>query len=291
MTLTPNANGTHAPERNGSQDPGASVGLPAWLATMNLPNDPRIGGNGRKKPDEPPVNLTGMPLTYGLAAKVLLPRPAFGFKVEHDLPMGVTLVEASPKCNVVGDHLIWNLGRVDPGQEIRLQVTVKLEEDAELKAGDMTNFTATYTQNLYFQTPLVLPKIAVKVNGPESVTAGDGATFEVEIANKGNWPVQGITMLGVLSPNLEHPVGRKLQLHVGTLLPHESRKIPIATKVIRTGRPVIQVDVTSNEGAKVSARFGTESEVESANGPAVALRIDSAADEAEAERRRVHPGR
>src|SRR5262245_41345481 len=36
------------------------------------------------------------PLTYGLVAKVSLARPGFGFRVEHDLPPDVDLIEARP---------------------------------------------------------------------------------------------------------------------------------------------------------------------------------------------------
>ena len=38
------------------------------------------------------------PLTYGLVAKVTLRRPAFGFRVEHDLPADVDLIEAKPRA-------------------------------------------------------------------------------------------------------------------------------------------------------------------------------------------------
>src|SRR5207248_733482 len=79
-------------------------------------------------------------ITYGLVVRVALNRPGFNFRIEHDLPVGVDFVEARPRATVVGDHLIWQFGRVDPRQEVRLEVVVRPQEGTVLTPDDVAAF-------------------------------------------------------------------------------------------------------------------------------------------------------
>src|SRR4051812_21657188 len=105
------------PDRQAMLPPAADSdsGLPPWLPDVDPPALPAPTVMvGQPAPDGP--------FTYGLRCKVALTKPGFGFRVEHDMPQGVELVETRPKATVVGQHLIWQLGRLDPGQELRLEV-------------------------------------------------------------------------------------------------------------------------------------------------------------------------
>src|SRR3954467_13962342 len=75
----------------GDLDAGLTLWLPDFEPEAPLLPAPTI-------PSGPPA--PGGPLTYGLVAKVTLARPAFGFRVEHDLPADVDLVEARPRATV-----------------------------------------------------------------------------------------------------------------------------------------------------------------------------------------------
>ncbi len=235
-------------------------GAPAWLAEPVLPTDPRITFDGRvpRAVVEPaPAALDDGPLAYGLVAKVLLPRPAFNFKVEHDLPMNVTLVEAKPRATVVGDHLIWNLGRLDPGQELRLQVVVLPEPGARLVVGELTNFTATYSQNLYFQTPLVRPRLAVTVTGTAAARVGELAEYVIEARNVGNWTVEHARAGVNFSGHLTGADGPAANFSLGTLDPGASRKITVYAKAARLGDARMRVDVAGTHDTRAVAEFAT----------------------------------
>ena len=99
----------------------------------------------------PPV--TDAPLTYGLVAKVALSRPGFGFRIEHDLPPDVELIDVRPKAKVVGEHLIWQLGRVDPGQEIRLEIVVQPQPGAVLNPDDLRGIRSYLFAELVLSGP------------------------------------------------------------------------------------------------------------------------------------------
>src|SRR5258708_6138250 len=90
-----------APTLNSPTRPLDDDGITLWLPAFE-PESPALPAptvlSGPPVPDSP--------LTYGLVAKVSLSRPGFGFRIEHDLPPDVDLIEARPKAKVVGEHLI-----------------------------------------------------------------------------------------------------------------------------------------------------------------------------------------
>ena len=217
-----------------------------WKPEMIVPTDHRVVTEASEIPaarlDAAPSPMADLPLVYGLVAKVLLPRPAFNFKVEHDLPPNVTLLEAKPRATIVGEHLIWNFGRLDPGQELRLQVVVLPEKGATFTPGELTNFNATYTQNLYFQTPLVRAKLSVRITGPEFVRVGELAEYVIETQNTGNWVTEHVTAAVALPSELLGPDGVSPNFTIGALDPGASRKLTVHARATQAGLARLQVE-------------------------------------------------
>lgn len=184
------------------------------------------------------------PLTYGLVAKVSLARPGFGFRIEHDLPADVDLVEARPKATVVGDHLIWQLGRVDPGQEIRLEIVVQPRPGAVLKPADLATFEGTFSQNLYFQAPVIRPKLSARWGGPARVGLGEAAEFHLDVIGTGNWPVADVRAVIHVPAQFEHPDGPRFEFPLGTLKPKEYRRVRLAARAVTVGTTAFRAEVT-----------------------------------------------
>jgi hypothetical protein len=184
------------------------------------------------------------PFTYGLVAKVTLARPGFGFRVEHDLPEGVDFVEARPRATIVGDHLIWQLGRVDPGQEIRLEVEVRARPGTTFTTSDRTSFTATYSNNLFFQAPVVRPRLSVRLSGPASVTVGEPVLFLMDVTGNGNWPVENVLAKVTLPPAFGHPDGPTFEFALGTVKPGEFRRVMIPAWAVQPGPAIVRAEVT-----------------------------------------------
>jgi hypothetical protein len=219
--------------------PQADAGITLWLPDLE-PEVPTLPA---------PTILSGPPVpdgpfTYGLAGKVALARPGFGFRIEHDLPPDVDLVEVKPKAKVVGEHLIWQIGRVDPGQEIRLEITVQPRPGAVLNPGDLATFEGTYSQNLYFQAPVVRPKLAARWSGPPTVAVGDVVEFILDVASTGNWPVEGARAVVHLPTQFEHPEGSRFDLELGTLKSKEYKRIRVPARAVLSGPAVIRAEVT-----------------------------------------------
>ena len=197
------------------------------------------------------------PLTYGLVAKVSLSRPGFGFRIEHDLPPDVDLVEARPKAKVVGDHLIWTLNRVDPGQEIRLEVVVQPREGAVLSPHELAAFEATYTQNLFFQAPVVRQKLVARWAGPPTVAVGDATEFTLDVANCGNWLVADAHTVIHLPAQFEHPDGLRFEFALGTLKPREYRRVTVPARAVLSGPAVVRAEVTGPADHTAIVEFKT----------------------------------
>ena len=197
------------------------------------------------------------PFTYGLVAKVTLTRPGFGFRIEHDLPEGVDLVEARPRATVVGDHLIWQLGRVDPGQEIRLEVEVRPRPGANFTPSDKTSFTATYSNNLFFQAPVVRPRLTARLSGPTSVSVGEPALFLMDVTGSGNWLVENARAKITLPPEFEHLDGPTFEFALGTVKPGEFRRVMIPAWAVSAGPSVIRAEVIGPGDRSVVVEFPT----------------------------------
>lgn len=202
------------------------------------------------------------PFTYGLVAKVTLTRPGFGFRIEHDLPEGVELVEARPRATVVGDHLIWQLGRVDPGQEIRLEVEVRPLPGAAFNPADRTSFTATYSNNLFFQAPIVRPRVTARLSGPAAISVGEPALFLVDVTGTGNWSVENVRAKITLPPSFEHLDGPTFEFALGTMKPNEFRRLTIPAWAVSAGPAVVRAEVFGPDDRTVVVEFPTNVTVE-----------------------------
>ena len=217
----------------------ADAGITLWLPDLE-PELPTLPApeilSGPPAPDGP--------LTYGLVGRVALSRPGFGFRIEHDLPPDVDLIEAKPRAKVVGDHLIWQMGRVDPGQEIRLEITVQPRPGAVLAPGDLATFEGTYSQNLYFQAPVVRPKLVARWTGPATVAVGDHTEFTLDVAASGNWPVDGVRAVVHLPVQFEHPDGPRFEFALGSLKPKEYRRVKVPARAVLSGPAVVRAEVT-----------------------------------------------
>jgi hypothetical protein len=225
--------------------------IPAWLNALespDLPSPTMVQG---------PTVANGS-LTYGLVARITLNRPGFGFRVEHDLPAGVELIEARPRATVVGDHLIWQLGRVDPGQEVRLEVVVQPEPGLSIDPAEMANFTATYSQNLYFQAPVVRPRLAARISGPATVEVGSAVEFIFDIMNTGNWVVTDGRATVTLPPEFAHPDGQKFLFDLGSMKPGEYRRVTVPAQAKSPGTAVVRAEISGPADHQALVEFSSQ---------------------------------
>lgn len=222
--------------------------LPEWLNESDALPAPTIFHGPQ---------LAEGPISYGLVARVSLTKPAFGFRVEHDLPMGFDFIEAKPKPKVVGDHLIWQLNRLDPGQELRLEVIVRPQPGVEFDPKELADFTATYTQNLFLQAPVVRPRLTTRVSGPPTVAIGEQVEFIIDVVNTGNWVVPHARAVVTLPPELEHPDGPKFRFELGDLPAGEYRRVTLHARAATLGPATLRAEVIGPDDHQAAVSFDT----------------------------------
>lgn len=202
--------------------------------------------------------VTNGTIVYGLVARVAMSQPGFGFRVEHDLPVGVELVEAKPKAKVVGDHLIWQFGRVDPGQEVRLEIVIRPYPETEIKPEELAVFSATYSHNLYFQVPVVRPRLTTRWSGPSRISHGETADFCVEVANIGSWVANKVRARFHLPPGLRNPNGAVHIIEVGDINPGEIQRVPLSVFALARGKSVLKAEVAGSDDKHAVIEFQVE---------------------------------
>jgi hypothetical protein len=196
-------------------------------------------------------------ITYGLVARVALNRPGFGFRIEHDLPPGVDLVSAKPRATVVGEHLIWQIGRVDPGQELRLEIVVRPQPGTELKPDDIATFTGTYSQNLYFQAPVVRSRLTARLSGPAKIEPGDFAEFVLDVVNIGSFVANDVLATVTLPPEFDHPDGPAFSFNLGSIKRGEYCRVTVPAEAVRLGQPIVRATVAGADGREAIVEFTT----------------------------------
>ncbi|QVL30882.1 chemotaxis protein CheW [Telmatocola sphagniphila] len=211
--------------------------------TAKAPNVP----NASTLPPEALKKAVKNPLVYGLIAKVSLPRPAFQFKIEHDLPANVALLDVKPKAAVVGNRIIWSFGRVDPGQEIRLQLVIQPEEGAVINPSDLAVFEAGYKQSLHFQTPIARPRLSAVADGPIEMPMGTWETVRLQIRNSGNWPVKNAIVRGLLPTGLKLGENAPTQEEIGLLLPGEVYEFSYRVRATQEGPQTILFELSGSD--------------------------------------------
>lgn len=255
--------------------PDSPVDLPTWLTEPILPADPRIQHNDSATATVNTPTIGGTtppaesPLVYGLVAKITLTRPAFGFRVDHDLPPNVELVQTKPKAVVVNDHLMWHFERLDPGNEVRLQITVRPKPEAVLRASDLTHFSATYSQNLVFQAPIVRAKLDLRVSAPLSIQIGSTAEVTVRLENTGNWIAESTRANVMLPAGLVHPSGPSFDFDFGDLQAGEVKNVSIPVQTAAAGSYHIRATASSSEVPRVMSEQAVV-----VTSPALSLRLE-----------------
>lgn len=195
------------------------------------------------------------------------PNNATGVVVSDNLPNQVTFLSATPPSGVtvVGNLLTWNIGNLNVGDIVTLDVLVRIDQ-----AGEFSN-TANVTGNE--QDPnLSNNQDTVTVNSQQptadlsiSKTAnnliyniGETVTFNVIVTNDGPDAATGVTVSdnfpsGLININIGNPsqgtftfVGGLLTWNVGNLAPEGSANIEITAIVNQTGFIINTANVTAS---------------------------------------------
>ncbi len=153
-------------------DPGSELGQP-------------IGGDGTGKPGEkaleglqqptlviqkfaPGEIQVGKPAKFVLQVKNASGQSAENVTVQDEVPQGTQLISTSPNATNDAGHLVWQLGKLSPGEDrtVEMQVMPKSEGDIGSVA------TVSYSSQASVKTHCTMPQLAIRLTAPSQVMIG-----------------------------------------------------------------------------------------------------------------------
>ena len=95
------------------------------------------------------------------------------------------IAATKPKAYVEGSVLMWELGTLQPKQDMNLQVRLVPESKADLGCRAWVTFTGATAMQVRVREP----KLLLKTAAPSKVLIGDAASFVLTASNPGDGPV------------------------------------------------------------------------------------------------------
>jgi Domain of unknown function DUF11 len=220
------------------------------------PKPPAAEPTGPAARQEPAVSLewsgptvlkVGQPAEYALTARNTSQIPLHKVIVQVKVPTGAKVAATEPKADGTDAVLVWDHGVLAPRQEKTVKVRLVPPTTGEL----ICQAWVTFTGSAALKVQVREPKLAVKVQGPEKVTAGDQTAVMVAVSNPGDHPADGVKLAVALGTGLEGPRGEKATIEVGTLAAGEMREVKVPC-VARTGGAQ-KCDITAEGDGGLSA--------------------------------------
>lgn len=155
-------------------------------------------------------------------------------QVSDYVPEGARLLSAVPAPAVnQGGHVVWNLGRLDPGQQVSIKMKLLPE-----RAGDLGSVAqVTFGTQASARTVCTQPRLEIRHEAPESVLIGQNVLLNIFVENKGNGAAEDVVLQEDVPEGLVFPGGqRELEYPIGTLQPGESRNIQLRLQAAQVGQ-------------------------------------------------------
>jgi uncharacterized repeat protein (TIGR01451 family) len=149
--------------------------------------------------------------------------------VSVQLSAGVRVQDAAPRpTSMQGSTLFWEMGDMAAGANPTIQIHVIPEAQGEF----VPTARVTCTRSFVAKAPIVAPRLAMTIEGPQDAVVGQPTPFHVRVSNQGSSTAAGISLELELAEGLEGAAGFKSSYTIGTLAPGESRQV----QVMVTGR-------------------------------------------------------
>jgi uncharacterized repeat protein (TIGR01451 family) len=192
----------------------------------------------------------GKPMAYEVVARNTGSVVVFNVHVEDELPSGAHFVGSTPAPDVQGEHLLWNLGMLEPGAERRIKIEMMPGAEGEL----VSRATATFSASSAVATRVTRPQLTVSVTGPQRAMVGDPAAFLIQVANVGTGPATNVVVHDNLPSGLWHEQGQHIDADIGTLAPGESKTLNLQATAVKVGPQSNEAVVTADEGIRATAQ-------------------------------------
>ncbi|MEM6799277.1 MAG: hypothetical protein AAF589_07155, partial [Planctomycetota bacterium] len=223
--------------------PPPAAATPPMMASAMPPTTPGAGRpgeramEGRQQPSIAIEKFAPDEVQVGKAVKVYTKvrnmgqRPAVGVIVRDQTPAGSRLMVTTPRADVAGDQIFWDLGTLSPGEERTLEMELTPTEEGEIGSVATVSFAAQATA----RSRCTRPQLAIRMTAPSQVLVGRRQPVKIELHNPGTGDATGVMLLENVPENLRHEAGAALEFAVGTLRAGETRTLELEMVAEKAG--------------------------------------------------------
>ena len=167
-------------------------------------------------------------------------------KVVDRVPRGSKYVSAKPKPSMSGDQLTWDLGDVQPGDEVVIETSLVAEKTGELGSVAQVSFSSIATT----RTLVTEPKLTITQSAAKFVMIDDEINLQIRIENVGTGAAENVTVETDISEQVAHPVGSELRYEVGRLEPGDYQDLTLTLIAKKPGK-IQQRILVQGDGTEV----------------------------------------
>ena len=176
--------------------------------------------------------------------------------VTDHVPRGTRLEATTPQAKEAADGtLTWNLGTMQPGDELAISMQVTPEEEGEIGSVAQVGFAGKATARTISTRPL----LKIEHTAPKQVMIGQEVRLGVTITNPGSGAATGVVVEEDVPEGLSHVAGNELEYEIGVLRPGETRELELSLKAEKPG--VLENTILVRGEGNLSSQHRVEIEV------------------------------
>lgn len=197
------------------------------------------------------------PYTYQLRVSNRTNYAVDSVTLSENLPEGFELIKASPAAKTQDSQLVWELGRLSPGDQVELKVTGKAARSGTLRHTGNTEL-AMDLRTLETSLAVIQADLDLGVEAPGSVLISETIPVRLQFRNSGTAPVYDARLVHTMPRGLLTADGRsKLELIIGVLQPGEGKSVDLELRGESVGRYETRLVATARNGLTAEATLRT----------------------------------
>ncbi len=223
------------------QDGPPPVTPPVLTPTVNQGTALGAGNGLVVEKMAPAVVAFGKPVNYEIVVRNAGTLAAQRVLLEEQLSPGVGVVSTEPAAEARGGNLVWSLGTLAAGAEMRFRVTVQPPGDGDL----VTSAVVTSATTCPMRARVVRTGLSLNVTATPRTPVGGKVDFQIVIVNNTAAPVRGVRLQVQIPEGLQHEAGKLIEAKLPDLAAGEARAVPLKVTAVRPGTMVSLTSVAA----------------------------------------------
>jgi uncharacterized repeat protein (TIGR01451 family) len=196
----------------------------------------------------------GKPAKFVVRVRNLGTQAAEGVTIRDEVPQGTKLVSTTPEAQNADGALVWNLGKLSPGEDRTVEMQLMPVSEGEI--GSVA--TVSYSAQASVKTKCTMPQLAIRMTAPAKVMVGQEQRVKIEIRNPGSGDATGVMLFENVPQNVKHAAGPALEFEIGTLKAGETRELELVLIAEKAGKTVNVLNARADGNLQVQQQVEFE---------------------------------